>query len=91
MLKLYILNSPTGYVSRYDAFNPVEYPVIESKIRNKISHLLIIILSARIIMEACKDTIENDELLPGLGISMPAVMETCFIPAGLNYKQRKQK
>ncbi|KAG1094844.1 hypothetical protein G6F42_018671 [Rhizopus arrhizus] len=55
MLNLYILDSPEGYVSRYDSFNPVEYPVIESKIRSKMSHLLTMILSARNIMEACKD------------------------------------
>lgn len=62
----------------------------QSKVRSKMSHLLTMISSARIIMEACKNTIENDESLPDLDISMPFVMEPCFMPAGLNYKKRKR-
>ncbi|EPB87065.1 hypothetical protein HMPREF1544_06182 [Mucor circinelloides 1006PhL] len=89
LLTLYILDSPVGYVSRYDAFNPVEYPVTENKIRSRMAKLLTMIFSARIIMENCRDVIDDDESDTDLGKFRSAVMEPCFVPVGTNYKKRK--
>jgi hypothetical protein len=89
-LKLYILDAPQGYVTRYDAFNQVAYPVIEPKIRSEMPDVLTMILSSRMIMEIAKNIIDDDESKPCLGREVPVVMEPCFIPAGVNYKKRKQ-
>ncbi|GAN11820.1 hypothetical protein MAM1_1042d11429 [Mucor ambiguus] len=89
MLTLYILASPVGYVSRYNAFNPVEYPVTENKIRSRMAKLLTMIFSARIIMENCAYVIDDDELDTDLDKFQPVVMDPCFVPVRTNYKKRK--
>lgn len=89
-LTLYILDSPHGYVTRYDAFNSVTYPQVEIKIRSEMPDVLAMILSTRIIMENAKKIIEEDESKPSLGRNMPAVMRPCFSPVGVNHKKRKQ-
>ncbi|KAL7309983.1 hypothetical protein PS15m_010797 [Mucor circinelloides] len=82
MLTLYILDFPVGYVSRYDAFNPIEYPVTEKNIRSHMAKLLTIIFSARIIIESCRDVIDDDESNTDLGKFRSTVMEPCFVPVG---------
>lgn len=87
-MTLYTLDSPVGYVSRYDSFNRVEYPIIESKIRSRMAQLLPMIYKARIIMENCKAIVDDDESIPDLGIE-PVVMVPSFVPAIVNSKKRK--
>ncbi|KAK4512003.1 uncharacterized protein ATC70_004002 [Mucor velutinosus] len=88
-LTLYLLDSPQGYVTRYDAFNSVSYPVTEAMIRSKMPALLTMILSSRIMMENVKIIIDEDESLPILGRFMPVVMEPCFAPVRVNCKKGK--
>ncbi|GAN10042.1 hypothetical protein MAM1_0315d09576 [Mucor ambiguus] len=89
MLTLWILDSPAGYVSRYDAFPSVQYPITESKIRTRMATLLARIMAARIIMEQCQDTIDDDDLEPSID-RYQYVMEPNFVPVGLTNKKRKQ-
>lgn len=91
MLTLWILDAPLGYVSRYYAFNPVQYPITESKIRSRMTPLLTMILCARIIMEDCQMVIDNDESAPSLGRDQPLLMEPCFLSSVLSSKKRKQQ
>ncbi|KAL9539817.1 hypothetical protein PS6_011040 [Mucor atramentarius] len=88
--KLLILDCPAGYVTRYDGFLAVEFPTTENMIRGELPALLTMIMSTRIILENCKQMLDNDDSKPVLGRRKPVVMEPCFVPAGINYKKRKQ-
>jgi hypothetical protein len=89
-LTLWMLDAPAGYVSRYYAFPKVEYPIIESKIRNRMITLLRMIVAARIFMEQCKEVIDDDDSQPSLDRYQPVVMEPCFVSSALINKKRKQ-
>jgi len=90
VLTLWMLDAPAGYVSRYYAFPSVQYPVVESKIRSRMTNLLTIIMAARTIMEQCKDVVDDDESQPSLDRFQSVVMEPCFLPGVVNNKKRKQ-
>ncbi|KAL9538155.1 hypothetical protein PS6_011622, partial [Mucor atramentarius] len=81
VLELLILDCPAGYVTRYDAFNLVNYPMQESKIRRQLAAVLKMILSARLIMQDVKQKIDDDddsEVVLGRGRHM--IMQPSFIP-----------
>jgi len=92
-LTLYVLDSPVGYVTRYDAFNSVQYPLVESMIRGRLALLLPMVYKARLIMENCKDALYNDESFIdfGLGKNHPVLMEPSFVSVSVNIKKRRQE
>lgn len=90
VLELLILDCPAGYVTRYDAFNLVNYPMQESKIRRQLAAVLKMILSARLIMQDVKQKIDDDddsEVVLGRGRHM--IMQPSFIPNVEFNKKRK--
>lgn len=89
VLTLWILDTPAGYVGRYDAFPSVQYPITESKIRIRMATLLTRNMAARIIMEQCQDIIDDDDSEPSID-RYQFVMEPSFVPVGLANKKRKQ-
>jgi len=48
-LKLVTLDFPRGYNARYDAFDPVIYPMSESKTRRRLARVLKMVIDGRLI------------------------------------------
>jgi len=89
VLKLLILDCPAGYVTKYDAFNPVDYPMEESKIRHQLTAVLKMILSARLIMQNIKQKIGDDDSEVALGRGRHMIMQPSFVPNVEYNKKRK--
>ncbi|KAK4509265.1 uncharacterized protein ATC70_007615 [Mucor velutinosus] len=89
VLKLSILDCPAGYVTRYDAFNPVDYPMTESKIRRQLAAVLKMILSARLIMQDAKQKLDDDDSEIVLGKQRHLIMQPSFTLNVVYNKKRK--
>lgn len=87
-LKLVTLDCPRGYVTRYDAFDPVIYPMSESKIRY-LASVLKMVVAGRLIMEDTKKKLDDDDSDILLGKGRQADMVPCFTPNAVNNKKRR--
>lgn len=89
VFKLLILDCSAGYVTRCeDGFLSVEFPITENMIRLELPALLTMIMSARIIMEGCKEVLDNDDSKAVVGRSKVVVMKPSFVSSVVNYKKR---
>ncbi|EPB90218.1 hypothetical protein HMPREF1544_02902 [Mucor circinelloides 1006PhL] len=80
-LKLVTLDFPRGYNARYDAFDPVIYPMSESKTRRRLARVLK--------MEDTKKKLDDDNSDVLLGKDRQVDMVPCFVPTAVNNMKRR--
>lgn len=66
-LKLLVLDCPSGYVARFNAFEPVFYPDNESKLYHKLSAFLKVIFASRILMKTTVQKMDSNTIEISIG------------------------
>ncbi|CAO0795129.1 unnamed protein product [Mucor circinelloides] len=87
-LKMVVLDSPCGYVTRYDAMEDVLYPEDENELYRKLSAVLRIILGAKTLMETTAYKLTNDTTNIQVGRCKFEYMVPSFIPNNINKKRK---
>lgn len=83
-----VLDSPCGYVTRYDAMEDVLYPEDENELYRKLSAVLRIILGAKTLMETTAYKLTNDTTDIQVGRCKFEYMIPSFIPSNINKKRK---
>lgn len=84
-----VLDSPCGYVTRYDAMNYVLYPEDEKELLRKLSAVVRTILGARALMETTAQKLISDSTQIQVGRHTAEYMIPNFISNNISNKKRK--
>lgn len=84
------MDSPCGYVTRYDAMKDVMYPEDENELHRKLSAIVRTILGARMLMEDVAHKLVTDSSNISIGRRQVEHMIPSFMPS-FNNKKRKQE
>ncbi|GAN11673.1 hypothetical protein MAM1_0801d11254 [Mucor ambiguus] len=89
-LKMFTLDCPTEYVTRYDAMDDVSFPSVESQLHRQLSATLQIIVGAKLMMETTAAKLAADKTKISVGrskINTFGPMIPCFNPAPITRKR----
>ncbi|CAO0796422.1 unnamed protein product [Mucor circinelloides] len=88
-LKLFVLDCPSKYVTRYDGFNAVSFPTEQAQITRCMSVILKVVMGGRLIMENTRQKLSNDtsDINPGKVNIVDTI--PCFVPHITNPKKRR--
>lgn len=89
-LKMVVLDSPCGYVTRYDVMNDSLYPEDKCQLYRKLSVVVRVIVGARKLMEQTAFKLMNDTTEISVGKHQVEHMIPSFISNSSN-KKRKQE
>lgn len=85
-----LLDTPVGYVTRYDALKFVRYPQNHNELFRQLSAVLQTIVAGRMLMENTDIMLTSDDTDISIGRCQEEHMIPSFVPNGSNSKRQRR-